>query len=205
MKLTVPVIGILRGFEQGFIKDIINVSFESGLQAVEVTFNTKNVLEIIENSRKNVKTGCFLGVGTVRNLNEAKEAFEAGAMFLVTPNLDLKVLEFANSKNLPVICGAATPTEIYQAWAGGAAMVKVFPCQALGGPGYIKDLRGPFDNIPLVAVGGVTPENLNDYFKAGVTAVGVSSSLFGKEALASQNLEILKENIKKYLLQIAKY
>ena len=94
-----------------------------------------------------------------------------------------------------------TPTRMVPgpAWQAGADMVKVFPCNALGGPQYIKELRGPYDSIPLVAVGGVNADNLAAYFNAGVSAVGVGSSLFGKEALKEQNLEELSVSLKKFI------
>jgi len=78
-------------------------------------------------------------------------------------------------------------------------MVKVFPCQAMGGPQYIKDIRGPFDHIPMVAVGGVTTENLTAYITAGAQAVGVSSSLFGQSALAEKNIDLLTVNVKNFI------
>ena len=97
-----------------------------------------------------------------------------------------------------MIAGAFTPTEVYTAWAAGAAMVKVFPCGVVG-PNYIRELRGPFEQIPLVAVGGVNLSNLGDYFKAGVAGVGVSSALFGKDALAEQDLEAIGDNVGEFV------
>ncbi|MFH2045496.1 MAG: bifunctional 4-hydroxy-2-oxoglutarate aldolase/2-dehydro-3-deoxy-phosphogluconate aldolase [Pseudomonadota bacterium] len=193
--LDVPVIGILRGIEASFFKEILHASFSSGLQAIEVTMNTENAAQIISNCRKSVPSGKLLGAGTVRTLDEAKKAADSGAMFFVTPNTDTSVIEYAFSHNIPVIAGAFTPTEVYNAWSAGADMVKVFPCGHFG-PQYIKDLLGPFDQIPLVAVGGVNNSNIGDYFKAGVKAVGTSTSLFGKEALENRNIEDLARNVK---------
>ncbi|HXX54013.1 MAG TPA: bifunctional 4-hydroxy-2-oxoglutarate aldolase/2-dehydro-3-deoxy-phosphogluconate aldolase, partial [Thermodesulfovibrionales bacterium] len=99
-------------------------------------------------------------------------------------------------RNVPVIAGAFSPTEVYTAWTSGAQMVKVFPCGLLG-PSYIRELRGPFDNIDLVAVGGVKPENLRDYFDAGVGAVGASSALFGKTSLKEKDLKKISEHVRK--------
>jgi 2-dehydro-3-deoxyphosphogluconate aldolase/(4S)-4-hydroxy-2-oxoglutarate aldolase len=120
-------------------------------------------------------------------------------MFLVTPNLDRAVIRFARSRNVPVIVGALTPTEVYNAWSAGADMIKVFPCGALGGARYIRDLRGPFDQVKLVAVGGVTLENAVEYFNAGAAGVGVSSSLFGRQALEERDIDRLAENVGKFL------
>ncbi len=198
MDLNVPVIGILRGVEPGFFGEIMEVSFEAGLQAIEVTMNTARAEQIVSRHRPAVREGHLLGMGTIRNLDEAKRAVDAGAMFLVTPNLDLTVVEYARSQGIPIIAGAFTPTEVYRAWSGGADMVKVFPCGLLG-PGYIRELLGPFDEVPLVAVGGVSLANLKQFFEAGARAVGVSTSLFGREALQDRNPEKLKGNVRDFV------
>ncbi|MEJ2691020.1 MAG: 2-dehydro-3-deoxyphosphogluconate aldolase [Deltaproteobacteria bacterium] len=174
ISLTVPVIGILRGIDASFFNELMPACFEAGLDAIEVTVNTRDAFEIIAANRPMVPAGKLLGMGTVRNLAEARMAIDAGAMFLVSPNLDLKVIAHAAGRNVPTVAGSLTPSEIYDAWSKGAAMVKVFPCGAMGGPQYIRDLRGPFDDIPLVAVGSVERDNLARYFAAGAAAVGVS-------------------------------
>jgi 2-dehydro-3-deoxyphosphogluconate aldolase/(4S)-4-hydroxy-2-oxoglutarate aldolase len=199
MELDVPVVGILRGVESSFFHEIMETSFVNGLQAIEVTMNTEQAEQIIARNRDSVPEGRLLGMGTIRNLEEAKRAEDAGAMFFVTPNLDVEVVEYARAKSIPTIIGALTPTEVYKAWSAGADMVKVFPCRALGGPRYIKDLLGPFERIPLVAVGGVNASNLKEYFEAGSKAVGVSESLFGREALKDKNLEALAGNVKNFI------
>lgn len=202
MKLDIPVIGILRGVAPDFFGEVMMAAFEAGLQAIEVTFNTDRAEEIIAVHRSNVSAGKLLGMGTIRNLDEARKAVDAGAMFLVTPNVDEAVVEFALSRDIPVIVGAMTPTEVYRAWSAGAAMVKVFPCTMLG-PQHIRDLLGPFDAVPLVAVGGVTSSNVNDYFKAGAAAVGVGASLFGRQALTDRKPRHIIHNVRQFLSLIS--
>ena len=199
LRLATPVIGILRGVDQDFFGEIMQASFAMGLEAIEVTMNTAGAERIVARHRGLVPAGKYLGMGTVRNLDEAERAVAAGAMFLVTPNFDPAVIGFARSQKVPVIVGALTPTEVYSAWAAGADMIKIFPCGALGGARYIRDLRGPFDQVKLVAVGGVTLENAPEYFAAGAAGVGVSSSLFGREALMSRDIDSLSENVEKFL------
>jgi 2-dehydro-3-deoxyphosphogluconate aldolase / (4S)-4-hydroxy-2-oxoglutarate aldolase len=194
MKLDSPVIGILRGIEPVFFAEVMEASFNAGLSAMEITMNTHDAAGIISRCRPNVPPGKWLGAGTVRNLDEAKEASDAGAMFFVTPNTNVSVITYALDHNIPVVAGAFTPTEVYAAWEAGAEMVKVFPCGMLG-PQYIRDLKGPFEQIPMVAVGGVNLHNVGDYFKAGVEAVGVGASLFGKKALAERDITALKKNV----------
>ena len=199
MDLDVPVIGILRGVDGEFFGELMQISFMAGLEAIEITMNTARAEEIVATYRSAVPEGKLLGMGTVCNLADARRAIDAGAMFLVTPNLDTEVIEYAARANTPVIAGALTPTEVYTAWSAGAEMVKVFPCGAMGGAKYIRDLQGPFDQIKLAAVGGVSINNLDEYFNAGVTAVGVSTSLFGSKALSEKNLEQLGHNVKNFI------
>ena len=199
MDLDVPIIAILRGVQADFFADLMPAAFGAGLQALEVTMNTVGAEKMIAKNRPLVPAGRLLGMGTICNLEEAKRAVGAGAMFLVTPNTDPEVIAYGVSRKVPVVAGALTPTEVYRAWSLGAAMVKVFPCGAMGGPQYIKALRGPYDTIPLAAVGGVTPGNLAAYFAAGVNAVGVGASFFGGEALQEKNINELVVNVKNYI------
>ena len=198
MNLDVPVIGILRGVESALFQKVMDASFSSGLQAIEITMNTEKAPDMVAAQRSAVPEGKLIGMGTIRNLDEAKIAVSSGAMFLVTPNTDTDVIEYAKSRSVPVIAGALSPTEVYTAWSAGADMIKVFPCSAFG-PEYIRELRGPYDQIPLVAVGGVTLHNVRDYFSAGALAVGAGSSLFGRQALETQNVEDIARNVKKFI------
>lgn len=199
MELNIPVIGILRGVEGDFFGEVMQISFAAGLTAMEVTMNTPGAEKIVAEYRPAVPNGKLLGMGTIRNLEEARRAVAAGAMFLVTPNLNLGVIEYAKAEGLPIVAGALTPTEVYAAWAAGADLVKVFPCGAMGGPQYLKDLLGPFDHLRLVAVGGVSLANLPEYFAAGAAAVGVSTSLFGGKALRDKDLAQIGQNVKIFI------
>jgi 2-dehydro-3-deoxyphosphogluconate aldolase/(4S)-4-hydroxy-2-oxoglutarate aldolase len=198
VELTTPVIGILRGISADFFGPLMEAAFRGGLEAIEVTLNTAQAETMVADQRHRVPEGKLLGMGTVCNLDMAKRAVDAGAMFLVTPNTDEQVIEFAIARNIPIVAGAFTPTEVYTAWASGASLIKVFPCTQVG-PQYIRDLLGPFDSAPLVAVGGVTPENVNAYLKAGARAVGVGTSLFGRQAIAQKRPEDIVFNVKSFL------
>ncbi len=198
MNLSVPVIGILRGIDADFFGVLMDAAFENGLQAIEVTLNTEHAEAIIAQQRQRVPAGKLLGMGTICNLEEAKRAVDAGAMFLVTPNMDPAVIEYAKAQAIPIVAGALTPTEIYTVWSAGATMVKVFPCSQLG-PGYIRELRGPLDHIPLVAVGGVTKQNVAAFFKAGATAVGVGASLFGRQAIEHRKPDDIGHNVREFI------
>ena len=201
MRLDVPVIGILRGIDGEFFRALLPTAFRAGLSALEITMNTPGALEIVANCRAEVPSDKLLGMGTIRNLAEAESAIAAGAMFLVTPNTDTKVIALAKKRGIPIIVGAFTPTEVYTAWSAGADLVKVFPCGVVG-PDYLRELRGPFDRIPLVAVGGVTLNNVGDFFAAGAVGVGVGNSLFGQAALTEHDLNGLAMNIRRFLAAI---
>ncbi len=200
MRLNVPVIGILRGVEPDFFPQLLDVSFQAGLQAIEVTMNTPGAPDMLRQNMHLVPEGCFLGMGTVRNLPEARVAIDAGAMFLVTPNVDVDVIAYARRCEVPIVAGALTPTEVYQAWSAGADMVKVFPCP---GPKYIKDLLGPLEDVRLVAVGGVKLDNLREFLDAGAEAVGVGNSLFGEEVLRNRDAAGVQRYMSEYLGRIA--
>lgn len=189
----------MRGIDPGFFSEAMHASFDAGLEAMEITINTEGAEKIVGANRPSLLPDQLLGMGTVRTVEEAKRAVGAGAMFLVTPNTDPAVIEYAGAKGIPVVAGALTPTEVHTAWSAGAAMVKVFPCRALGGPRYIADLLGPFDQVSLMAVGGVGPSNVGEYFRAGADAVGVGSSLFGSEALRERDSAAVGRNVRRFL------
>jgi len=199
MLINPPVIGILRGIDEEFFGEVMQVAFAAGLAALEVTMNTRNAVKMIADFRPAVPGGKLLGMGTVRNISEARRALDAGAMFLVTPNCDTEVIEFAASQGIPVISGALTPTEVWTAWSAGAALVKVFPVKSLGGPAYIRELKGPYDKVKLIAVGGVTRSNVREYFEAGADGVGVGNTLFGGRALEERDLAAIGESVRSFL------
>jgi 2-dehydro-3-deoxyphosphogluconate aldolase/(4S)-4-hydroxy-2-oxoglutarate aldolase len=117
-----------------------------------------------------------LGAGTVTDVARAEAALAAGATFLVTPNLNFEVIKTARAHGIPVMPGAMTPTEIWNAAAAGADYVKVFPASALG-PGYFRELRGPLAEIPLMASGGINVENAAEFIAFGVDALGLGGAL----------------------------
>lgn len=123
-------------------------------------------------------SGLDIGAGTVLTLDAARRAVEAGARFLVMPHLDREIVTWAVARGIPAFPGAATPTEVLAGWRAGAAAVKVFPASVLG-PGFIRELRGPLPEIPLVPTGGVTPDNAASFIRAGAAAIGLGGWLLG--------------------------
>src|SRR5690606_35070285 len=126
--------------------------------------------------------GCLIGAGTVLDAEGAGHAIDAGAQFVVTPVVDLPTIAAVRSRNAPIVPGAYTPTELYTAWRAGATLVKLFPATNLG-PGFVREVLAPLPELRLCPTGGVTLDNVADWFAAGAAGVGVGSSLMPRDAL----------------------
>lgn len=141
--------------------------------------DTPGAVEVLESLRSRVPANALLGAGTVTDVAGAEAALAAGASFIVTPNIDLEVIRTVRAHGIPVMPGALSPTEIWTAMKAGAEFVKVFPASAVG-PAYFRELRGPFEKIPLMASGGVNLENAAEFIKFGVDALGLGGALIPK-------------------------
>ncbi|MCS7350772.1 bifunctional 4-hydroxy-2-oxoglutarate aldolase/2-dehydro-3-deoxy-phosphogluconate aldolase [Thermoflexus sp.] len=183
---------ILRGDFGDRLKDITQILVEEGFLAIEVAMNSPHALEQIAQITQALKGRATIGAGTVLSIEEARRALEAGACFIVSPHTDESLLAFCREGGIPAIPGAFTPSEIWRAWQGGAAMVKIFPAMP-GGPEYLRNLRGPFPDIPFLPTGGVTVENAAAFLSAGAVAVGVGSALVGSYVMAPEGLSQLRE------------
>ncbi|MFP5336410.1 MAG: bifunctional 4-hydroxy-2-oxoglutarate aldolase/2-dehydro-3-deoxy-phosphogluconate aldolase [Actinomycetes bacterium] len=159
--------------------ELVAALVAGGVTTVEVTAPTPGALAAV--GRWTREPGVTVGVGTVRSAAQARAALDAGAAFLVTPTTAEDVLR---EIRVPVLAGATTPTEIERAWRLGAAAVKVFPVGALGGPAYVRAVREPLDDVPLVPTGGVRVEDVAAYRRAGCTGVGVGSALVSDDVVA---------------------
>jgi 2-dehydro-3-deoxyphosphogluconate aldolase/(4S)-4-hydroxy-2-oxoglutarate aldolase len=153
-----------------------------GIPMVELTMTVPGAIEVIAHLVRS-KPELIVGAGTVWDVTMARHCLDAGARFLTTTGLDLKTVEFAARENVVVIPGALTPTEVMMAWKSGVDFVKVFPCAQLGGAPYIKVLKAPFPQVPLIASGGVNQQNAADFILAGATAVGIGAHLIPRRAI----------------------
>ncbi len=196
-----PMLGIVRGVNANQIESLINAVIISGLKTLEITMNTANAAKLIRRAKELTKDKLTLGAGTVLNMRDLKEALDSGATFIVTPVFVKDVTAYCAKNKIPVFPGALTPAEIYQAWQEGATMVKVFPAKCFG-PEYFKEVKGPFQDIELLAVGGITPENIREYFNQGASAVAFGASVFKKEWLDKQEYRKITAAIKDYLAQL---
>ena len=193
-----PVLGILRGIDIDSIEPLVETSVSAGLKAIEITMNTRGAATLIEKAVAIAGKRLTIGAGTVLSVKTLEIAIGAGATFIVTPVLVEDVMKYCIKNKIAVFPGALTPLEIYNAWNAGATMVKVFPSGAFG-PKYFKEIKGPFDNIELLACGGLTPENMKEYFSCGASAIAFGEGVFKREWIAGRDFKSIGEAVKKYI------
>ena len=169
-------------------------ALEAGVGTIEITKTVPSCFEMIKGLIATTGNRHPVGVGTVWDPGAVKEAKEAGASFVVTPVLLPEVGQACREHDILCVLGALTPTEIYQARLAGAALVKVFPIAPVGGHRYIEALGGPMGGVPLWVSGGVEIEEIGAYLRLGVKAVGLAGSLFPADALARNDMEVIRQN-----------
>lgn len=172
---------------------------DGGIPIVEITMTVPGAIEVIRELRMRAAANVLIGAGTVLDAETAHRCIDAGAEFLVSPGLDLATVEFAARAGILMLAGALTPTEVITAWKAGSDLVKIFPCGQVGGAKYIKALKGPLPQIPLVPTGGVNLNTAAEFIAAGATALGVGGELVQSEALKSGKPEVIVENARKFL------
>ncbi len=172
--------------------------YSAGIPVVEITMTTPGALDVIDDLAKRFPD-LAVGAGTVLDEEAAQACVKAGARFLTSPGFIPEVAAYANSVNLVVLPGALTPTEIIAAWKAGADLVKIFPTGHIGGIQYVRALKVPLPQIPLIATGGVNQLTAFDFIQAGATAIGLGGELFPKEALHYRQLDRIRELAKRFL------
>ena len=193
----VPIIGIVRNISLATIKQIMPLYKEAGLTSIEITMNTMGAADIIHFVRRNYP-GLNVGAGTVCTEKDLIKALHAGAQFIVTPVTDKKIIHACVKEKLPVFPGAFTPTEIYKAWTLGASMVKLYPAKTLG-PGYIKDIKAPFNQIKLLPTGGIGLDDIASFRQAGADGFGIGSPLFNAALIQEENWPLLLDHFKRFV------
>jgi 2-dehydro-3-deoxyphosphogluconate aldolase/(4S)-4-hydroxy-2-oxoglutarate aldolase len=183
----VGIIPVIRAPSADAAVAVVGALLQGGLKVAEITMTVPNAIDAIASVAKRFAGKVLVGAGTVTDAQTARRAIDAGANFIVSPCLVPEVLDAAHHADIAVLPGALTPTEVFEAFRLGGDMVKVFPAQNVGGAAYLRALRGPFPDIPLVPTGGVTLENIGEMFQAGATAVGVGTELISKDALARRD------------------
>jgi 2-dehydro-3-deoxyphosphogluconate aldolase / (4S)-4-hydroxy-2-oxoglutarate aldolase len=187
----VGIIPVIRADSPGAAVAVVETLIEAGLTVAEITMTVPDAIEAIASVSKRFGSNVLVGAGTVTDADTVRRALDAGAEFIVSPCLVPDVIAAARRADVAVLPGALTPTEVFEAFRQGGDLVKVFPAQNVGGAAYLRALRGPFPDIPLVPTGGVTLDNVGEMFKAGAVAVGVGSEMISKDALARRDYALI--------------
>jgi len=196
------VVAILRGNSGQHLVATAQTLLETGVGCLEVTMNTPGALETVRALRGDLcpEEAC-LGVGTVRTVEHVDQAAAAGASFVVSPGTNASVGRRAAELGLRWYPGAATATEVETAWELGATAVKIFPAGNLGGPGFLRALRGPLDDVPMIPTGGIGVDDVEPYLSAGALALGMGSPLIGT-ALEDGDLVALAGRARKVVASV---
>jgi 2-dehydro-3-deoxyphosphogluconate aldolase / (4S)-4-hydroxy-2-oxoglutarate aldolase len=178
---------------------VADAFLEAGVNIIEVTMSVPGAVDVVKKLVDQFGDKVLIGTGTVVDGKMAREVIEAGSHFIVSPNYSRALIETAHQFAKPIIPGALTPTEIYDAYSMGADAVKVFPCGNVGGASYLKAIRSPLPQIPLVPTGGVNLETAGPMLDAGAYALGVGGAITDKKAISEGNFEVITENVRKFI------
>lgn len=175
-------------------------AFLSGdVNIIEVTMSVPGAIDVVKQLVEQFGNKVLIGTGTVVDGKMVEKVIKAGSEFIVSPNYSRDLIETAIKYSKPIIPGALTPTEIFDAYTLGADAVKVFPCGTVGGAAYLKAIRGPLPQIPLVPTGGVNLETAGPMLDAGAYALGVGGAITDKKAIKNNQFEVITENVRKFL------
>jgi 2-dehydro-3-deoxyphosphogluconate aldolase/(4S)-4-hydroxy-2-oxoglutarate aldolase len=191
----VPVVRANSPAEAAFAARAVS---RGGIPIVEITMTVPGAIGVIAELVRNMPD-VIVGAGTVLNAETARRCLDAGAQFLVSPGLDLETVRLAVKENVVMAAGALTPGELMAACNAGADFVKIFPCAQIGGASYIKALKGPFPDVPLIPTGGVNLETIPNFIAAGAAAVGVGGELIDRNAMQSGDAAIIENLARRFV------
>jgi 2-dehydro-3-deoxyphosphogluconate aldolase/(4S)-4-hydroxy-2-oxoglutarate aldolase len=197
--VDVGIVPVIRASSPKSARAAAEAVAEGGIPVFEITMTVPNAIQVIRELAKDNSANFLIGAGTVLDANAALLCLDAGAQFLVSPGLDIGMIGVGRKSDVPVLPGALTPTEIMAAAKAGADLIKIFPCANVGGPAYIKSLRGPFPKLPFIPTGGVNLDNAADFIRAGATALGVGGELVDKSALEAGKLDVIVGNARRFV------
>ncbi len=189
-----PLLAILRNVPEDITLDYAGAILKGGVKVFEVALNSPDALAQISMLRKAYGDQCLIGAGTAITVERAQAALDAGAQFLLTPGTPVDVFEFCRSRDVMLLPGVMTPTDVAVSLQYGFKTMKLFPAGGLP-RSYIKDLKGPFDDTSYIAIGGVTPENIPEFIAAGCLGVGLASSLMPKDKVKNRDWDACAEYV----------
>jgi len=175
----------------------IEAALAGGVNVIEVTFTVPGALEIIRELARRSADDVILGAGTVLSPETAVEAVDAGARFIVSPSTNAATIQAAKSKGAAVFPGALTPTEVITGWQAGADIIKIFPANVVG-PSYLKDLHGPFPDIPLMPTGGVDLSTARSWLEHGAACLGIGGALIDKKLMREGNFAEITDRARRF-------
>ena len=195
------IVAIIRAPSSEQLGRVARALYEGGIDIIEVTFTVPRALEILAEVRRDLGDKVLLGAGTVLDPETARAAILAGAEFVVSPVVNLDVIRLCNRYDKLVMPGAFTPTEILTAWDAGADVIKVFPAE-IGGPAFLKAVKGPLPQVRLLPTGGVNLDTLADFVGAGACAVGLGSALVEKQAVERGDMDRIRDLAGQYVAKL---
>src|SRR5579871_2312904 len=197
----IGIIASVRVSNPDYARFAAEAVYNSGIPIAEITLTTPNAIELISQLTKKLPN-MVIGAGTVLDLGSARRCVDAGAKFLTSPGLVREVVEFALQSNVVVFPGALTPSEVIEAWKAGSDFVKIFPCEPVGGHHYVRSLKVPLPQVPLIASGGVNQQSAVNFILAGATALGIGSELIPREALKAKQEDQIRELSRRFLAAV---
>lgn len=183
--IDVGIVPVVRAESAAQAMAAVEAVHAGGIPIAEITMTVPGAIQVIKELVRNVGKDVIVGAGTVLDFDTARRCLDAGAEFLVSPGFDAETVRLANREDKLVMAGALTPTEVVSAWRAGADFVKIFPCGSVGGARYIKALKGPLPQVPMVPTGGVNLQTAADFIRAGAAALGIGGELVSAAALRS--------------------
>lgn len=196
---SLGLVPVVRASSSDEAMQVIEAIKAGGVNILEITMTVPGAVRVIEKVADKYGSDVLVGAGTVLDPETARACLLAGAQFIVSPALNLDTIAMCHRYSAPVMPGVLTPTEVITAWSAGADFVKVFPCGAVGGASYIKNLKGPFPQIKMIPTGGVSLKTAQDFIRAGAAALGVGTDLVDVKAIREGKPEIVTERAIQFL------
>ncbi len=197
--MDIGIVPVVRASSADQARKAAEAVCAGGIPIVELTMTVPGAIELIADLRRTLDSEVLIGAGTVLDAHAAQQCIAAGADFIVSPGFDLPTVRTVVELGKLIMAGALTPTEVIAAWKAGSDFVKIFPCGSVGGAKYLKALKGPLPQVPMVPTGGVNLETAADFIRAGAEALGIGGELISPSALKSGNTAEITRLAAQYL------
>lgn len=197
--VEIGIVPVVRAASAAQARAAAEAVLAGGIPVVEITMTVPGAVQVIAGLAKEMSRELLIGAGTVLDAQSAKRCLDAGAQFLVSPGFDAETVRFAKSQDKLMMAGALTPTEVITAWKAGSDFVKIFPCGTVGGAKYIKALKAPLPQVPMIPTGGVNVNTAADFIRSGAAALGIGGELVSAAALKSGNTHEITDAARQFI------